>query len=399
VSDITTSHWQPGVAPPELVAGLLAHLRAGTTDQLPGEMRLHPSIFIDPDIARAEVDGVFGRVPMIAAHSSELPEPFRYVTKRLPRNEVVLVRLGDQSVRAYVNMCRHRGAQLLTEDSGHCRVFSCPYHGWSYDLEGCLRRITFSESYGREPGDDLNLVSLPVEERHGFIWVVDSPDAAIDMASWLGPQTDAILASYGMADLHCYRTASFDQPANWKILHDAFLDGYHIKFAHPSSAARVIHTNTYVVEDFGRHCRFASPRKSLDAWLDRDPDPDEPMLRHVMMTHFLGPNCTLLQLEDHFEALTFYPISGDPAESRMEMKLLVPRQEESGLDEQAWQSKWEKNWHILEVVLTGEDFPILRSIQRVYASASATPTLLGRNEVLNQIFHREVKRLRSGGPI
>jgi hypothetical protein len=83
----------------------------------------------------------------------------------------------------------------------------------------------------------------------------------------------------------------------------------------------------------------------------------------------------------------------------MEMKLLVPRQEESGLDEQAWQSKWEKNWHILEVVLTGEDFPILRSIQRAYASASATPTLLGRNEVLNQIFHREVKRLRSGGPI
>jgi phenylpropionate dioxygenase-like ring-hydroxylating dioxygenase large terminal subunit len=210
---------------------------------------------------------------------------------------------------------------------------------------------------------------------------------------------DSILASYRMDELQCYRTASFDQPANWKILHDAFLDGYHIKFAHPASAGRVIHTNTYVVEDFGPHCRFASPRKSLDRWLDRDPDPGEPMLGHVMITHFVGPNCTLLQLEDHFQALTFYPVSADPAQSRMEMKLLVPRHEESEIDESAWRAKWDKNWHILQVVLTGEDFPILRSIQRAYASTCATPTLLGRNEVLNQIFHREVRRLRGGAPL
>lgn len=395
MSDTLATGWRPGIAPPEIVAGLLAHLRAGTTDLLPGQMRLDPAIFADPAVAAAELDGVFARVPFIAAHSSEVPEPYNYVTKRLPRNEALIVRLADRSIRIFVNMCRHRGSQLLAEPSGFCRVFSCPYHGWSYNLEGQIQRITFSESFGREPGEDLNLVSLPAEERHGFIWVVDSPGATIDVEAWLGPETDAILSSYGMEQLVCYRSGAFDQPANWKIMHDAFLDGYHIKFAHPATAGRQVHTNTYVVEDFGRHCRFASPRKSLDQWLGRDPGPDEPMLGHVMITHFLGPNCTLLQLEDNFQALTFYPISSDPGESRMEMKLLVPRVGDTDLDEDGWRAKWEKNWRILEVVLTGEDFPILRGIQKAYSGRSATPTLLGRNEVLNQIFHREVARLRS----
>lgn len=394
MSQVSLPAWHPGAAPAEIVRALLRHLRAGTTDQLPAELRLDPALFTDPAIARAEIEGVFGSVPFVAAHSSEVPGPFRYITKRLPRNEAVILRVGDGTLRAYVNMCRHRGAQLLTDDAGTCRVFSCPYHGWSYDLEGHLKRITFAESFGRSPGGDLGLVSLPVEERHGFIWIIDQPGAAIDVAAWLGPEMDGILRGYRMDLLECYRSGTFDQPVNWKIMHDAFLDGYHIKFAHPASAGRVIHTNTYVVEDHGRHCRFASPRKSLDRWLDADPEPDEPMLGHVMITHFLGPNCTLLQLEDHFEILTFYPVSQDPGESRMEMKLLVPHRGDE-VSEDEWSNKWDKNWRILEVVLTGEDFPILRSIQRAYAGASATPTLLGRNEVLNQVFHREIERLRS----
>ena len=381
-------------APPDMVLGLLRHLRAGTTDRCESIRRLDPAIFTDPDIARREVEGVFGTVPFIAAHSGEIPHAHDFVTKRLPRNEVVLVRRPDATVKAFVNACRHRGSMLEDQASGHCRVFSCPYHGWSYDLDGRLRSITYDESFGEIDKSELGLVELPTEERHGFVWVIDNPAGAIDVAAWLGSDTDEQLASYRLDELLCYRVGVFDEPANWKIMHDAFLDGYHIKFAHPNSAARVIHTNTYVVQDYGRHCRFSSPRKSLDRWLDHDPEPDEPMLGHVMMTHFLGPNCTLLQLEDNFQVLTFYPISDNPAESRMEMRLLVPEREATAHDELAWTQKWDKNWHILQTVHTGEDFPILRNIQRAYASAAATPTILGRNEILNQAFHREIAGLR-----
>jgi phenylpropionate dioxygenase-like ring-hydroxylating dioxygenase large terminal subunit len=381
-------------APRDLVIGLLEHLRSGTTDLCEEVVTLQPAIFTDPDVARRERLGVFGRVPFIAAHRSELPKPHDFITKKLPNNEVIIVRLGDGSVRTLVNMCRHRGATLKTEASGHCRVFSCAYHGWAYDLDGSLRNITYADSFGEVDVDQLGLVQLPCEERHGFIWVIDNPAATIDVAEWLGPETDGFLASYGIEGLECYQAGTFKEPTNWKIMHDAFLDGYHIKFAHPNSAGRVVHTNTYVVEDYQRHARFISPRKSLDAWLERDPGEDEEMVEHVMLTHFIGPNCTLLQLPDNFQVLTFYPISDDPFESHMEMRLLVPPRSQSGLDDEAWKAKWDKNWYILQQVLAGEDFPILRGIQKAYGNEVSTPTVLGRNEILNHAFHREIAHLR-----
>ena len=304
-----TDRWS---APPEYVAGLLEHLRNGTTAMQDEIMWLDGAIFSDPEIARLENDGVFGTVPFIAAHGSELPEPHDFITKRLPRNEAIISRQADGSVKAFVNMCRHRGSLLQADQAGHCRRFVCPYHGWSYDTDGALRSITFPASFGDAPTDQLGLVQLPVEERHGFVWIVDSPDASIDVEAWLGPETDAVLGSYGLEHLVCFRARGFDEPVNWKIMYDAFLDGYHIKFAHPNSAGRVIHSNTYVVEDFGNHSRFASPRKSLDAWLDHDPAPAEPMLGHIMVTHRLGPNATLLQLEDNFQLLDVLADLGQP---------------------------------------------------------------------------------------
>lgn len=381
-------------APPHLVRGLLDHLREGTTALMDDIMFLDHAIFADPEIARRENAGIFGTVPFIAAHSSELSNANDFITKRLPRNEVIIVRRDDRSVKAFVNMCRHRGSRLVVEAEGHCRRFTCPYHGWSYDTSGALRAITFPASFGAAPVDQLGLVELPVEERHGFVWIVDSPDATIDVEGWLGPDIDAIMGSFGLEELVCFRARGYEEPINWKILYDAFLDGYHIKFVHQASAAKLIHSNTYVVEDYGAHSRFASPRKSLDQWLDRSPAPDEPMLGHIMVALRLGPNSTLLQLEDNFQLLTFAPISDNPAESVMEMRLLVPPADQTDFDEDTWRTRWEKNWHILQVVLTGEDFPILRDIQKAHANQSGAGSVLGRNEVNNQAFHREAARLR-----
>jgi phenylpropionate dioxygenase-like ring-hydroxylating dioxygenase large terminal subunit len=381
-------------APRHVVLALLEHLRKGTTALMDDVMVLDSAIFSDPAIARLENDAVFGTVPFVAAHSSELADPGAFLTKRLPRNEAVLARGTDGTVRAFVNQCRHRGALVVPEAAGHCRRFTCPYHGWSYDTDGTLRAITFPASFGAVDTTTLGLVSLPAEERHGFIWVVDEPAATIDVAAWLGPETDAQLGAFGLEHLQCFRARAFEEPVNWKVMYDAFLDGYHIKFAHPNSAGRMVHTNTYVVEDHGRHSRFSSPRKSLDAWRDHDPAPDEAMLSHVMMAHRLGPNATLLQLEDNFQLLTFAPVSDAPDRSVMEMRLLVPPVHLTDSDPDAWREKWDKNWHILQVVLAGEDFPILRDLQRAYASRSAQSTVLGRNEVNNQAFHREIAALR-----
>lgn len=367
-------------------------LRNDTTDKFDDVVSFSAREFTDPERAQAERDLVFGRVPSIVAHSTEIEKPYDFVTVRMPRNNLIVARQPDGGVKAFVNLCRHRGAMLEEAEKGRCRVFSCPYHRWSYDPDGSLRSITRDNTFGEIDRSKYGLVEIPCEERHGFIWVVDDAEATINVAEWLGPEMDTILAGYHIEDLVCFRAGGFDEPTNWKIMQDAFLDGYHIQYAHPNSAGKIIHTNVMAFEDFGRHFRFIAPRKTIDRWLEEDPG-DRPLDDYVTETHFLLPNSTLLRQPDHFQLLTFRPHPTDPTLSRMEQRLMVPRQEESGLEADRWNARWEKNWQILLTVLHEEDFPLLRNSQRGLASADAGEMLLGRNETSNQVFRREIKKL------
>lgn len=375
----------------------LDHLRDGTTDLYAEITPLPASDYTDPLVAARERDLVFGRVPSIIAHSSEVPDPHSFITLKLPRNNAIIVRRADGRVRAFVNACRHRGAKLVEEASGQCKIFSCPYHRWSYTTDGALRAITLEETVGEVDYADRGLVELPVEERHGFIWLVDSARATIDVADWLGPEMDAILADYHLDQYVCIKAEAFDEPVNWKIMQDAFLDGYHIQYAHPKTAAKHIHTNISAFEDLGRHSRWIKPRKAMDRWIDEDPG-DRPLDKYVVETHHLMPNSTLLRHVDHFQLLTFRPDRRDPARSVMDMRLIVPTAEAAGLDPEAWQERWDKNWAILMAVLKSEDFPLLRGTQDALDSADAGPMLLGRNEIANQVFRRELDRLLAPPP-
>ncbi|MWA07567.1 Rieske 2Fe-2S domain-containing protein [Actinomadura sp. LD22] len=375
---------------------VLDHLRNETTDEFSAPVPLGPGVYTDPDVARRERDLVFGRVPSIVAHAGELAEPNAFRTLRMPRNQVIVVRQQDGGVKAFVNLCRHRGALLEEREEGRCRLFSCGYHRWSYNTDGSLRTITRDSTFGDIDRSEYGLIELPVEERHGLVWMVDDAAAKIDVAAWLGPEMDGILAGYRLEDLVVFRAEGFDEPANWKLMQDAFVDNYHIQYAHPNTAGKHVHTNVQVVEDFGRHARMLSPRKKIDRWLEEDPG-ERDLGRFVIDGHFLLPNSTLLrQPDDHFELLTFRPHPSDPGRCRMEMRLLVPSVEASGMDPEKWRLTWEKNWEILLAVLHQEDFPLLRAAQRGLASADAAGMVLGRNEVVNQIFHRELGKLLAG---
>jgi phenylpropionate dioxygenase-like ring-hydroxylating dioxygenase large terminal subunit len=375
----------------------LEHLRDESTDRGDTVVPFGPAQYTDPLLAARERDLIFGRVPSIVAHSSELPQPHDFITRQMPRNRVIVVRQEDGSVKGFVNLCRHRGALLEERDTGRCRLFSCGYHRWSYNTDGSLRTITRDNTFGEVDRSQLGLVELPVQERHGLIWMVDRAGAQIDVADWLGPDVDEILAGYRLGQLVAFRTEGFDEPANWKLMQDAFVDNYHIQYAHPNTAGKHVHTNVQTVEDFGRHARMVSPRKTMDRWLEEDPG-DTDLGSYVTEGHFLLPNSTLLrQPDDHFELLTFRPHPDDPGRCRMEMRLLVPPLEASGMEEGRWQHVWEKNWKILLAVLHQEDFPLLRASQQGLASADAGGMLLGRNELVNQIFHRELRKLLDEG--
>ncbi|ROO85892.1 phenylpropionate dioxygenase-like ring-hydroxylating dioxygenase large terminal subunit [Actinocorallia herbida] len=380
----------------DAVHRLLGHLRDETTDGFAAIERFSPADYRDPALAELERDRIFGAVPFIVAHGSEVAEPFDFVSVQLPRNNVIIVRQRDGGLRAFVNACRHRGAQLVEESSGRCRLFSCPYHRWSYDPDGSLRTVTLDGTFGEFDRAEFGLVRLPVEERHGFVWLIDDARAEIDVAAWLGPETDALLAGYRIEDLVSVTPHTFDRPTNWKIMQDGFLDNYHVKYAHPNTAGKVLHTNAVALKDFGRHFWFLAARKSIDRFLGESPG-DAPMDKHVIESCFIAPNSMLLKHATHVELLTFRPHGADPGRSTMEMRIMAPTQAETGLDEDAWRARWEKNWHIMISIIHDEDFPILAGSQNAMFNQDTGPMLLGRNELASHLFRREIRRLVHGG--
>ncbi|WP_257890866.1 aromatic ring-hydroxylating dioxygenase subunit alpha [Rhodococcus sp. USK10] len=377
---------------------LLTHLSDSVTDQWDEIAPFQSSDYHDPALAELERDRIFGEVPFIVAHSTELAGKNDFISVELPRNKAIVIRQKDGSVKAFVNACRHRGAELVTEESGKCRIFSCPYHRWSYDPDGRLRNVTLDNTFGDFDRSRFGLVELPVAERHGFVWIIDNARREIDVAAWLGPEMDEILAGFGIDRLVSIDPHTYRRPTNWKIMQDGFLDNYHVKYAHPNTAGKMLHTNAVAMEDYGRHFWFLTSRKSIDQFIGQDVTWDPSMVNHTIESCFLAPNTMLLKHATHIELLTFRPVGADPNESIMQMRVMAPTVEDSGLAEEHWEKRWKKNWDILISILHDEDFPILDGSQRVLSSMDAGTMLLGRNELASHLFRREVRRLVETAP-
>jgi phenylpropionate dioxygenase-like ring-hydroxylating dioxygenase large terminal subunit len=382
----------PGVHLPDIVDRLLAHVDARSTDQAPELMPVDPRTFTDPVVAERERELVFARVPLVAAHTSELAGPHDFRTVQLPNNEVLLVRQPDGRVRGFLNVCRHRGARLVTVESGSRRVFSCPYHGWSYGADGALHAVTHGETVGELDRSCLGLVEVPVRERHGLVWVLDNPRGELDVAAWLGPDMDASLGGLELDKYVCYRSACFDEPINWKALVDGFVDTYHISVTHKGSVGPYFVNNVQLWHQLGRHGRKFSARRSLvehRAEIGHGLDLD----RHITLSHLVLPSTQLLRQPDHFQLLTFLPDPHEANRARMHIRLLVADPEP---DERA-RRIWDKNWDILMVTLRDEDLTMNRDLQRALAGRDTPPLVLGRNEIVNQVFHRWYDSVMQGG--
>src|SRR5205814_8681 len=145
-----------------------------------------------------------------------------------------LVRDRRGAARAFLNVCRHRGAKVA-HGCGNAKAFSCPYHAWSYDLSGKLTFVPDERNFPGLEAERRGLRPLPVAEKHGMIWVIPTPAAdgatSFDIDPWLG-ELGPELGGYGLERYHHYETRTLVEPMNWKLVEDTFLEGYHIGFLH-----------------------------------------------------------------------------------------------------------------------------------------------------------------------
>jgi phenylpropionate dioxygenase-like ring-hydroxylating dioxygenase large terminal subunit len=375
----------------EVMTKLFAHLSAGTTDVMPAEMHHPVSAYVDPAQAASEREALFKRLPLIACHATEVAKANDFLTTDLAGVPVLIVRQAGGGLKAFTNVCRHRGSKVETAERGSKKLFVCPFHAWSYDGEGALRNLPFAPGFCGMDRKDRGLTALPVEERHGLVWVVPTPSdpttegGSIDVAAHLGAKLDAELKAWGLGTTVYERHQTFDIPINWKLVVDGFMEDYHLPILHRNTIGPYFQPNLHTFEAFGRHGRMIAARANITKLANKAPEAVD-MLRCTAPVYSLFPNAVLVWQNDHFELWTMMPDRNDPLRSHVTARLLAPSVEEAV----AQKPLWDKNWKILMDTVEKEDWIASKDIQNGIAGGGQTHFVFGRNEPALQHFHQQV---------
>jgi len=193
--------------------------------------------YTDPEILRVEQERIFRHAWQYVGHTGQVAEPGSFVTATAGRIPVVVTRARDGELRAFLNVCRHRGF-TVAEGTGRRETLQCRYHAWTYDLDGRLRVAPRSE---REPGfdaDELSLVPLRLATWGPFVFVNPDEDAA-PLTEALGPLPEQVAQALDVEALEFRFHTEFEVAANWKVACENFLECYHCAVAHPGFSAVV----------------------------------------------------------------------------------------------------------------------------------------------------------------
>lgn len=338
--------------------------------------------YTSTEVAAREQRALFRALPMCMGLSALLPQAGSYQTHDLSGLPIVLTRNEHGQAQAFLNVCRHRGARVA-EACGKARALVCPYHAWSYDLDGRLKARPADSAFAGAPPESLGLVRLATTERDGLIWVMPSADTPLDLERHLGALGDE-LAHFGLADFHHYETRTLTRRMNWKLLVDTFLESYHFCVLHKDSICSIFHDNLGAFDHWGAHFRLVSPRKSIEQIRSLDSGQWN-LLPHIVSIYVLFPNTVLVWQLDHVELWQIYP-GATPDESVTLLSLYTP---EPAVTESA-RRHWNKNMDLVVHVVEKEDFPLGEGIQRGFYSDAQQDILFGRNEPGLIHFHRSV---------
>jgi len=299
----------------------------------------------------------------------------------VPFDHAIAVRCEDGVVRAFANACRHRGTRLVDAPCAK-RAFVCPYHGWTYDLTGKLIHVPHEDTFaGQAAGRDLRAV--PISERHGLVW------AGSAIAEHLG-ELDADVAALGLERYTTYRTARVTLRCNWKLVMDAFLEGYHVKSLHQRTLARFF-LEDVVTDRSGPHIRSVGARKNLPEL--RGTSPSAWDFRSTTTPFYaIFPNNVLVLHPETVSHIALYPKGLGEVEYIHTM--LAPRAPENETERAGWQKTWEL---IDQKVFAEEDLAIAESVQSVLHSGANTSFQLCTLEHAIRWFHDETDRVIHGG--
>ena len=206
-------------------------------DQINQTFRVHRSAMTSPEVHRAEIERIFAKSWLYVGHESEIPNPGDFVRRPLAGRPIFMVRGVDSgNVNVFHNSCTHRGALVCRQDSGTAKVFQCFYHAWSFDSEGRLKGVPDRDAYaGGLNFDELGLKRVNrVECYRGFVFASFDPDI-VDLLTYLADAKDyldLVIDGCGGSVEIVRGTNQYSFTANWKLLVENSIDGYHAESTH-----------------------------------------------------------------------------------------------------------------------------------------------------------------------
>ncbi len=285
-----------------VIAKILDHIDRGSTD-LSAEVWQEPVEHYTSQVHfENEVSQVFRRSPTVFCPSAALPEIGSFIARDVALMPVLVVRGEDGVVRAFKNSCRHRGVQVL-EGAGCKKAMTCRYHAWTYDLQGRLRAIPDDEGF---PGLDKaqhGLAPLKAFEKRGLVYVTQDGTSAPD------DELDS-LPDFSLASWRYVQTTEQDFEANWKIVAEGFLEGYHIRSTHRDTFFPRQYDNINVIEAFGRHSRVTFPYRNIER-LREVPTDQRRLGGTVTQVYHLFPNVMIATFPTHVTISVLEPLAKD----------------------------------------------------------------------------------------
>lgn len=277
---------------------IFAHIDNKTTDL--GDTVWHAPVehYHSADRFESEL-AMLRRLPVPFCPSAALPESGSHIARTAAGTPLLVVRGADGVVRAFINACRHRGMQVA-EGSGCAKAFTCPYHAWTYNLEGALKGLPGKSGFPGLETDEHGLAEVHAAETGGMVYV--SQDAPIDNAFLEGS------LDYFAPGQEIFDESEFVDEANWKLLSETFQEGYHIKSLHRDSFYPYGLDNTTLVETFGANSRVIFPFRRIEKI--REVAPGQRTLAGVATSvYHLFPNVHIAVLSKHTSMVVLEPVS------------------------------------------------------------------------------------------
>ena len=341
--------------------------------------------YISQEFAALEEEHLFASMPQFVALSCELREPGDVLTDTVGPSPVVVTRGRDGQARAFLNVCRHRGAPVELEQCATRRSLMCPYHGWTYGLDGQLLAISDTDAFEGIDPSDRGLVQLPLLEVGGMIFVHPNPQGDIEHDADLAQLVDG-LQGYGLDSLHRWRSQEFEYDFNWKLAMETFFETYHFAWLHATTVGTLLLGNRSHFTPWGIHHRMSIPRRSIEHLRGVDEADWEP-LDHLVVVHSVFPNSLVIWLKDHVETWKVLPDPQNPGKCRIRFALFTP--EPSLTDES--DAHWEVNWKLTMDTVDNEDFKVAAGIQQGMASGAQDVVVYGSNEPAMQHYARRIR--------